>query len=398
MQKYAALLMISILVGVSPTLANSPQDKLIVLQRVLTSEKKDNAKYRAAEKETASLLKTLQDQLITQTATLQATERQVMALQDKQAATTQAISALDHELTQQHVKLAQLLMAAQRLQRVPPEAMLLRPSEPIDAARTKLLLQAATPDIAVQASAIKADLARLAQLKQDLDARGKTLTALQETQRRQQSKLNKNIAARQTALVATTAKTEASDANVTRLSQEAADLKAMLADLARRPPPPLKAMKPVSPTADHDDSDSTDEPEDAEKHSWGQSLLAFFKGSGPSRLPVTGQIRTGYDEKLASGARSQGISIAGVPDGVVIAPESGTVRFAGPFRQYRLLVIIEHAGGYHSLLGGLHDVYITVGSKVAAGEPVGTLEGDAAHANLYYEVRHNGKPVDPRRG
>ena len=386
--------------------ASDAQTKLAVLQRVLASENQNNAKYRAAASEAASILKDLQNKLVKQTAVLQQTEQAVQALQDKQTATQQAIDSLQQELMHQHAKLATLLMAAQRLQRVPPEAMLLRPGEPIDAARTNLLLQNATPEIAAQAHAIKDDLQRLAALQNDLATQGQALAALQAKQQKQQAALTTDIKTRESLAAATKAKTAQSDAKIADLQHQTADLKAILADLARRPQSlasqPAKKHKTATAPGT---TDTADDETDTSSHgsSWGQSLLSFFKGHGPRRMPVTGQIRIGYDDRLASGARSQGLYIAGAPGGVVTAPENGTIRFAGPFRQYRLLVIIEHAGGYHSLLGGLHDVYPAVGDTVAAGEPIGKLpansdeaDSDAAHANLYYEVRQGGKPVDPR--
>lgn len=364
--------------------AESTAEKLKKLEQALASEKKDNATYRAAQHEAEHLLKELQGKLIKQTKILQDTEQDLLKVQQKQAETQQAVTTMEDQLQKQHQKLADLLMAAQRLQRVPPEAMLLRPGEPIDAARTNLLLQRTTPDIAAQANAIKDDLAKLAALKDDLAMQGEKLAALQKKQRKQQAALNSDIKNRQTLADASASKAKKSQADIDRMNKEAASLRSILADLAKRPAAPLNRPAP---------SRHAGKPE---KSSWGQSVMSFFKRNGPSRLPITGTIRTGYGEKLASGANSQGLSIAGTPGGVVVAPEKGVIRFAGPFRQYRLLVIIEHAGGYHSLLGGLHDVYAKVGSSVSAGEPVGKLESDAAHANLYYEVRRNGKPIDPR--
>ncbi|MDB5477839.1 MAG: metallopeptidase, partial [Alphaproteobacteria bacterium] len=96
------------------------------------------------------------------------------------------------------------------------------------------------------------------------------------------------------------------------------------------------------------------------------------------------------------------------PGAIVTAPDPGTIRFAGPFRQYKLLVIIQHDNGEHSLLGGLQELYTSVGAKVVKGEPLGKLppakssevkmEGDSGPAtSLYYERRRNGKPIDPRK-
>jgi septal ring factor EnvC (AmiA/AmiB activator) len=370
----------------TPCLARpSPQDELRQLEKSLANEKKDNAAYRAAQAKAQNLLNSLQDKLVEQTKELQTTEQDLLVIQEKNKVTADAFANMERELVKQHKNLAELLMAAQRLQRVPPEALLLRPARPIDAARANLLLQRSTPDIAKQVTAIRAHMEHLDRLKTDLIAQEKKLAKLKRRQQSQQQALSGAIKERQVLLKATTQKAQNSQDSIARMNRQAADLRSMLADLARQP----AAVVPSRPTAQTQAKN--------EKGRWGQSVMSFFRrGKGPSQLPIVGTIRTSYGEKLASGANSQGLSIGGTPGGIVVAPEKGTIRFAGPFRQYRLLVILEHAGGYHSLLGGLSEVYAKVGNTVAAGEPIGKLNSDAAHANLYYEVRQNGKPVDPR--
>lgn len=363
----------------------SPQEELRQLERDLVTERRESDAYREANEKAQRLLNQLQKKLVQQTEKLQATEKELLVVQENNQATNEAISNMEVALKKQHQSLANLLIAAQRLHRVPPEAMLLRPGRPIDAARANLLLQRSTPDIAEQVTAIRSDLQKLEELKTKLAAQETELASLRASQRKQQAKMNEDIKSRQKLIAATKQKAQDSAKNIAKMNQEAASLRTMLADLAKRPAP-----APSRPTATYSRED--------EKPHWGQSVMSFFRrGSGPSKMPLMGTIRTGYGEKLASGANSQGLSIGGTPGGVVVAPEKGVVRFAGPFRQYRLLVILEHAGGYHSLLGGLGEVYTKVGNTVAAGEPIGKLNKDAAHANLYYEVRQNGKPVDPRR-
>ena len=372
----------------------SPQDELRRLEQALKDEKQNSASYEKAAAEAERLIKKLQSDMVEQTKILQDTEKRWLEVEERHTATLEASRNLETELKSQHARLAELLMAAQRLQRVPPEALLLRPGRPIDAARAHLLLERSTPDIANQTLAIKEDIARLAQMRADLEDQQAELTTLKTKQKKQQAKWTTALKKRQGLLAATTAKAEKSEKSIAAMNKQAADLRGILADLARQQAMAKAAVTPRATTQ----SPHEPAPVAKGKH-WGQSLMSFFGGSrkGPRQLPIVGTIRTGYAEKLASGAQSQGLSIAGTPGGVVVAPAGGTIRFAGPFRQYRLLVIIEHAGGYHSLLGGLGEVYTKVGQSVAAGEPVGKLNGDATHANLYYEVRQNGKPIDPRQ-
>ncbi len=77
----------------------------------------------------------------------------------------------------------------------------------------------------------------------------------------------------------------------------------------------------------------------------------------------------------------------------------GEIRFAGTFKNFGNMIIIEHEGGYHSLVAGLARIDTVVGQKVAPGEPVGVLpSGNPENpAEVYYELRLNGRPVNPAR-
>jgi septal ring factor EnvC (AmiA/AmiB activator) len=84
------------------------------------------------------------------------------------------------------------------------------------------------------------------------------------------------------------------------------------------------------------------------------------------------------------------------PGAAVTAPSAGIVRFAGPFRSYREILILEHPGGYLSLIAGMSRVNAAVGAQIGAGEPIGTMDERAdVRPELYYELRRNGQFVDP---
>ena len=101
--------------------------------------------------------------------------------------------------------------------------------------------------------------------------------------------------------------------------------------------------------------------------------------------------RSSADE---GGVRSKGITITSRPGAAVVAPYDGVVAFAGPFRGYGQLLIIEHSEGYHTLLAGLGRIDAAVGQHILAGEPVGVMENDGA-PSLYVELRRDGQPINP---
>ena len=78
----------------------------------------------------------------------------------------------------------------------------------------------------------------------------------------------------------------------------------------------------------------------------------------------------------------------------VAAPNDGRVAFAGDFRSYGLLLIIEHGNGYHTLLWGFSLLDIELGDTVRAGQIVGIVK-DGPSPKLHLELRRNGQPVSP---
>ena len=106
------------------------------------------------------------------------------------------------------------------------------------------------------------------------------------------------------------------------------------------------------------------------------------------------------------GGTSRGISISTRPRAVVASPADGWVAFAGPFRSFGRLLIINAGGGYYLLLAGMDQINVEVGQFVLAGEPVATM-GDTSSLSagnggvetggpvLYVEFRKDGGSIDP---
>ena len=125
---------------------------------------------------------------------------------------------------------------------------------------------------------------------------------------------------------------------------------------------------------------------------------SFAKARGTMPFPVTGQLAAKYGETSQAagdaGLMAKGITIKSRAGAQVVAPFDGIIAFAGPFRGYGQLLIIEHSEGYHTLLAGMGHIDAAVGQRVLAGEPVGVMENDGAPA-LYVELRRDGQPINP---
>jgi murein DD-endopeptidase MepM/ murein hydrolase activator NlpD len=114
----------------------------------------------------------------------------------------------------------------------------------------------------------------------------------------------------------------------------------------------------------------------------------------PTLWPIAGAPRG--PDPTAPGLREAGFTILSAVPQTVSAPAAGTVAFAGPFRGFGLLLIIDRGGGYHALLAGFSRLDVRRGASVVAGQAVGEIaaRGDEP-AHLYLELRYRGSPIDP---
>ena len=112
--------------------------------------------------------------------------------------------------------------------------------------------------------------------------------------------------------------------------------------------------------------------------------------------PVAGAVIRRFGSKDADGITSEGLTFSSLAGSPIVAPLAGRVVFAGPFRGYGQILILQHKGGYHSFLAGFGRIDAEMGQEVAAGEPLGILPAKGnGRPELYFEWRRNGEPADP---
>ena len=107
------------------------------------------------------------------------------------------------------------------------------------------------------------------------------------------------------------------------------------------------------------------------------------------RLPAEARVLQGLGEVSSSGVRSRGLTLATRRGAEVKVPAAGIIRFAGPFRDYDGIAIIEHGNGWMSLIVNVGSP-LKPGTRVAAGERLGRALGP-----LGVELSHNGRHASP---
>jgi septal ring factor EnvC (AmiA/AmiB activator) len=134
--------------------------------------------------------------------------------------------------------------------------------------------------------------------------------------------------------------------------------------------------------------------------------IAFASAKGLFALPVNGVKIRDFAGSDGAGGVEKGISLATRPGAQVTTPCDGWVVYAGPFRSYGQLLILNAGGGYHVLIAGMERISVNIGQFVLTGEPVATmgtttsqvasiLAANASRPVLYIEFRKDGTPIDP---
>jgi septal ring factor EnvC (AmiA/AmiB activator) len=119
---------------------------------------------------------------------------------------------------------------------------------------------------------------------------------------------------------------------------------------------------------------------------------AATRSSGAYRLPAKGVLASGFHELNPTGYRERGIRLIVVPSAPVVAPAAGRVIFAGPYRSYGQIVIIEHGSGWTTLITNLDSVQVAKGGFVVQGSTLGISGSDVPQIGV--ELRKNGRVMD----
>lgn len=373
------------------------------VQRALEAAQGDLAELDSRQSELAGEIAALQSELIAAGKTTQGLERDLediastlQTLEESERAATDQLAANRRQLTASLGALGWLSLQ-------PPTALVLGPGRAIDRARGQLLLRIAVPALTERSADLKTELEALegfrADIAQQKSALDQAAAALADENERIAALLDK----RRQLADETEAARRALEAQLAKLANEAADLKELIEKLNEITPTPT----PFLPEAETAESPALDQPDGGETATDNAQLAALPAKPGAPRpfptieigltAPVQGRLTGRYGEADSTGSGRRGLDIRTRGGAQVLAPFDGQVVFQGPFRSYGAILIIEHSGGYHSLLAGLGRIDATVGQWLAEGEPVGQMDPAVGtqEPTLYLELRRDGQPIDP---
>jgi septal ring factor EnvC (AmiA/AmiB activator) len=342
------------------------------------------AKRKRLEREAAALKleeRKLSAALVEAAAKARAREREIEQLEDELAALRDREAEAARTLEAKSNDLAASLGAMQRLSRQPTAALVLRPASVDETARSAIVLDRVRDALLAQAADLRRGMDELRALRGDIEVRQAALRTELEALAARRSEVDRLLAEKHASRTATESQARKEAERARQLAKDARSIEALLKKLEE------EARK----AREREKVRRTPQPEGP----------GVAEAEGKMPLPVQGKIVRRFNDADANGRKSNGIYVEARGAAQVIAPHDGKVVFAGPFRGYGQLLIIDHGQGYHTLLAGLGQIDAGVSQWVLAGEPVGQMGPERAGPSrdskprLYMELRRNGRSINP---
>ncbi len=345
------------------------------LSRVNSQIEQARREHKKLREQAQSVQKEILDvrrKMVAAAGSIQEQEESLDRLEQKLAEFEAQQSLMKNRLEIRRAQRMRVLAALQSLAFKPTEALIAQPLPPQDTLRSALLLREAVPRLEYSTEGLRKDLNKIASLTTAIRAQYaqiKTMTRRLDEKRRDMNVLIKKKSQLQTAFASESSRAKAKAEN---LAKQAGDLKELLAKL---------------------EAESKRRAAETPKRT-GTPTGAFMAAKGRIPYPVKGVVVKKFGDPTEAGVTAKGITIRTRANAQVISPYDGTVLFAGAFRGYGRLVIIEHGDGYHTLLAGIGRLDTSVGQSLLAGEPVGIMVAQS-QPTLYIELRKNGQPINP---
>lgn len=336
---------------------------------------------------------TLNDQLVTSAARVQALEQSITDSEERLARGADNESRIRTSLVARRDVLIAVLSTAQRIGRQPPPALVVSPEDALKAVRSAVVVGAVLPEIRLEAEALQSDLDALVAERTRAAAERDRLRADAAAIAEERQRLALLIDKKKTESEARAADLAAEKTRAEELAKNARSLEELIAGMKKA----LPATRAESPTPM------------ASAPGAGSRLgpaIAFADAKGQLILPVRGVNLQAFGDDNGLGGVSQGQSIATRAGARVVSPADGRVVYAGSFRSYGQLLILDAGDDYHIVLAGMERIDVQLDQFVLTGEPVGVmgsqrlasaavLDASVTQPVLYVEFRKGGTSIDP---
>jgi murein hydrolase activator len=390
--------------GASPVDALKAHDQELDAARARQRDLAENqAKLRIEIDALSADRRKFNEQLIDTASRIRDVEADIDATEARLVPLDQKERLFQKSLDDRRAVIVEILAALQRIGRQPPPALIVRPEDALQAVRTAIALGAVLPEMREQADALAGDLADLVGVRQQIvDERDRRAENLKQLAR-DQLRMSILIDERQKKQALAEQSLDVERQQAADLGRQVDSIKDLIAKLEANLDPATRAAHAAARAIANDAT----QPELAALGDPGRlaPAAAFADLRGRLRLPVNGTRIREFGGSDGAGGTQRGLSVASRPGSQITAPCDGWVVYAGAFRSYGQLLILNAGGGYHVLLAGMERISVDLGQFVLTGEPVAVM-GDGSQASatvatgpkqpvLYVEFRKDGTPIDP---
>jgi septal ring factor EnvC (AmiA/AmiB activator) len=334
------------------------------------------------------------------------TAARLRGVEGKIAATEARLKPLDdNELTirksldGRRALIGEVLAALQRIGHRPPPALIASPEDALQSVRTAMVLGAVLPEMRHEVEALASDLGELLSLRKKIAAERDRLNSEMASLGAEQARMSALIAERQKQQAESEKALEAERARTGDLVRQVDNLKDLISKLEQGLDPAIREAREAARSDNRPALSAFRDPGRL------TPAIAFASLRGQVPSPVNGVKVKEFGAPDGRGGLEKGLSIATRAGAQVTAPADGWVVYAGAFRSYGQLLILNVGGGYHVLLAGMDRISVDLGQFVLTGEPVAMM-GNGSHIAailatgssqpvLYIEFRKDGVPVDP---
>ncbi|MCK1388206.1 peptidoglycan DD-metalloendopeptidase family protein [Bradyrhizobium sp. 21] len=321
--------------------------------------------------------------------------------------------AMRGSLESRRADIVEVLAALQRAGRRTPPALLVRPEDALQSLRTAMLLGAVVPELRGRAEKIAGELGELVALRKSIATERDQLASDRDKVRNDQTRLSALVDERQRQQASREKDLDAENSRAVALSRQVGDLQGLIAKMEQDLQSAARAAEKAAEAARQAEAKAAANAAASAKPGPGTfkdrsrttPAIAFVAAKGLLPLPVNGNKIRDFGGSDGVGGVQKGISLASRPGSQVTTPCDGWVVYAGPFRSYGQLLILNAGGGYHVLIAGMERISVNIGQFVLTGEPVATmgstsqvasiLATNASQPVLYVEFRKDGTPIDP---
>ena len=354
---------------------------------------------------------------------VQASEAKLSETESKLAELTEQVTVIQSSITERKVAIVKMLSAMQRIGRTPPPAIVTRRDDALAVVRGAMLLADVFPELKYQADNLSHELEGLVTIENAIRTQRDEQKREAEKLAAEQGRLDRLLEEKKTKhaqgeveLVQVRQSTEQLAGEVTNLNElierlgveiAKAEVAQYDAEIAAEKALRKRLQQEVMATPANENVVEI-KPESTKlafaSPARLKPALPFDQVKGTLRLPAQGQQLKAFGDTDTDGTTLKGISLKTREEARITAPADGWVVYAGPFRSYGQLLIINAGGGYHLLIAGMSRIDVSLGQFVLAGEPIAVMgrpatssvSGDQSSSPvLYVEFRKDGRPVDP---